>query len=841
MEFAAFCTGTSPFYEHRGSDSRALHLSLPPEWRYAESDGWIGVWTSRAARRTHGWKIHLSLHERAFERALHRVADVCLRHEATFKYVPTVSALNAKNAKNADRAASGKAVTIYPESDEQLGVLAEELNEALDGLGGPYILSDVRFRGGPVHFRHGGFESLFIQRDGQRVAASPRADGTLVPDVRAPYFLEPDDVPVPAVVAEAIDDYRRVPPSNPLAAYETIEPIQFSNAGGVYRAVDGNGQVCLLKEARGSAGIDANGRHAVDRLGFEYRNLTRLRSSSVAPRPIRLFEVLEHTFLEMEFLEGQTLADRTVSELPALLPPTEGPELHQRYARTSTVVVRSLFDAIERTHRAGVAIGDLHPGNVMVGADLHVKLIDLEDGRDPDDSGLAPFNALGYGAPEGWTARQADWFAFTRTVASMFDPSFARELLAADHWEQTLARIQEAGGSAVVDLIAKASKRFGRAGSARAFETVGVTAAAPAPAELGAALHAGIRSARRAGDPRRFPGDPRGLVGMAQVSCGYGLGGVLLAQLRAGDQPEAEDVDFLAGAATLVDRVGAFDGAAGLAYVLAETGRPEEAAAALERLRALVPASDDCSLATGLSGVALATASMDDGYSRDVAELIASRVLAGEGSAQLNAHPGLLGGWSGVALALARSARYDSSGRLREAALTAIVRDCDQVKRSTAGTIGLREPGGARVFPYLANGTAGVLLALTELRREGVLGPDDALWKRNIGDLVRSCSGGAHVFDGLFHGAAGLLVALRSAVAYWPEAEEPVGQLTARLARRTFRWNGTTQVAGDGCVRLSSDLATGAAGVALSLPTSGGPLAWIPARTALVPTDSEGR
>lgn len=838
MDFSAFSLGSSPFYEPQ-PNPWALHLVLPEDWLTAGSDAWVGAWPVDARRRTHGWKIHLSLQEATYERSLQRAAEICVDHAVAFKYVPSMQALTGRNAKNADRAASGKAVTVYPNADDQLEALAVQLDAALGAHAGPYILSDVRFGAGPVHFRYGGFEPLFLERDGRRLAARPSADGTLVEDLRVPYFVEPVGAVVPAVVAGAIREYRTQPPENPLVGYRSLEPIQFSNAGGVYRAADRGGSMTVVKEARRGAGTDANGRHAVHRLQTEHRNLARLSGTGVAPEPLRLFDVLEHTFLEMELIDGQTLADRTVTELPALRGRVPA-EVATRYGEESEAVARSLFEAIVVAHQHGVVVGDLHPGNVMVRPDLSVTLIDLEDGRRPSDAGTAPFNALGYRGYEGLDAGQADWFAFSRCVASMFDPSFARDLLAPDHWERTREHIDRAAPPSTSELIDEAAARAGAPGRRRAFAAAGVTSVHD-PVDLAAELCIGLQAARRPGRSRRFPGDPRGMTGFATVACGYGLGGVLHAQLRVGEDPEEADLDHVGGAIPFGDRMGLFDGLAGLAAVLERAGRATAAQTAFQQARSLSSSSDDCSLATGIAGVALSAVGFDGAAAAELSKTVARRVRNPDGASarRLDAHPGLLNGWSGVALALALVSRHSRSDELGDVARAALERDCRSISRSSAGTLGLEEPGGNRVFPYLANGTAGLLVAMTTMRREGLITSDDPLWDRHFSDLVRSCSGGAHVFDGLFHGAAGLLVGLRSAVEYCPDAAGQIDELVHRLSRRSFRWRGTTQMAGDGCLRLSSDLATGSAGVLLSLPSVADPLAWIPARTAPVGTSSE--
>ncbi len=175
-----------------------------------------------------------------------------------------------------------------------------------------------------------------------------------------------------------------------------------------------DGKLSVLKEARRSAGVDANGRSARQRLQTEHRNLQVLDGTGIAPEPLRLFGVLEHAFLEMEFLGGQTLSARTVAELPELRARGHRGAVAATYADASTEIARGLFEAVELAHNCGVVVGDLHPSNVMLSPALRVRLIDMEDHREPHERGRSPFNALGYRAPDGLDAAASDWYAFTR-------------------------------------------------------------------------------------------------------------------------------------------------------------------------------------------------------------------------------------------------------------------------------------------------------------------------------------------------------------------------------------------------------------------------------------------
>ena len=79
----------------------------------------------------------------------------------------------------------------------------------------------------------------------------------------------------------------------------------------------------------------------------------------------------------MELVEGETLADRLRRE---------GPMDAAEAVRIGTVVVRALGEA----HRRGIVHRDVKPGNVMLGADGTVKVVDF---------GIA--RALGRSGPRG--------------------------------------------------------------------------------------------------------------------------------------------------------------------------------------------------------------------------------------------------------------------------------------------------------------------------------------------------------------------------------------------------------------------------------------------------------
>ncbi len=116
-----------------------------------------------------------------------------------------------------------------------------------------------------------------------------------------------------------------------------------------------------------------------------------------------------------------------------------------------------------------------------------------------------------------------------------------------------------------------------------------------------------------------------------------------------------------------------------------------------------------------------------------------------------------------------------------------------------------------RVLPYTEWGSAGLLLVASALERvtgEPVLTPQER------DGIIKACSGEFYIYPGLDHGRAGILVTLTAAGEHYRvEADRQAGLLLDSLLTHDEH----ALVIGDGLIRLSSDLGTGAAGVALAL------------------------
>jgi eukaryotic-like serine/threonine-protein kinase len=191
-----------------------------------------------------------------------------------------------------------------------------------------------------------------------------------------------------------------------LGPYEIVEPLGSGGMGDVYRARDTrlDRQVAIKVLAPELC------EDAVRRQRFQREAKTI--SSLSHPNICTLFDVGEQEgidYLVMEYLEGETLADRL----------TRGPVSLNELLPIGIHIV----DALGAAHRQGVIHRDLKPGNVMLTSSGAVKLVDFglakdigvtsmpERAQTPDRPLTAEGTIIGtlaYMAPEQVEGREAD-------------------------------------------------------------------------------------------------------------------------------------------------------------------------------------------------------------------------------------------------------------------------------------------------------------------------------------------------------------------------------------------------------------------------------------------------
>ncbi|MBD0706874.1 MULTISPECIES: class III lanthionine synthetase LanKC [unclassified Streptomyces] len=825
FRYFAFCQ-PGAFYDVPDPDSGNLDYAgtkaeLPSGWtRHADSE-WVVFHPPVLRLPEQGWKIHVSATPENAERIIEVVRGYCLPREVSFKFIRSESVLIRRNSKYGDRGSSGKFVTVYPRDEQHLAEILDELGALLEGEQGPYILSDLRWRSGPLYVRYGGFVAHLVRSpSGEMVHCIKDADGNWVPDVRGPGFRPPAWVELPECLQEAVAARNAGTLGD--FPFRPTKAMHFSNGGGVYQATDTrSGDTVLLKEARPLAGLDASGADAVERLRKEHWALEHLAGLDFSPTLLDYRKGREHWFLVREYVDGKSLLGEVYKRNPLLSHEPCDDERLGEYARWALDVLGRVERAVDAMHERGVVFGDLHPNNVLVRPDGRIALIDLEASSEVEAGAHQAMAAPGFQAPSGYGGRDVDRYALGCLRLSVFLP-----LTQALPWDP-------AKTGQFIDLVTRLFPLPDDFGD-EVRRDLGPAAVAESPVvprklwptdgfgtegwpELRGRLADGILATATPGrTDRLYPGDIEQFHGEAGgANLAFGAAGVIWALARTGTDVPGGHLDWLSSA---VDRMkapspGFYDGLAGIAYVLDDLGRRDLAGGLLDRAESLVTEDTDDTLFSGLSGLGLTLLHLADRWGEsgplERAEKLAERI-SGRAVRQVGPRrrPGLLHGASGSALFLLRLHERTGEAKYLDQAVHALRTDLADSGWSSAEE-SVREE--AWRTPVLAAG-AGIALVLDSVTAH-VQDPELTRARSEFGERLATPFF-AHA--GLFTGRAGALLAvdrMRGA----EDRDEVVRSHLAALGWHAVSHDEAPAFLGDQCMRLSMDLATGSAGILLAV------------------------
>lgn len=366
-------------------------------WQVQFDGMWCSVRPPAHSWREQGWKLHVSAIPSSASAVLERALGVLVRHGCAFKFAGTWEFVLQLNSRHYPRGGGGKFLTAYPDDDEQLRRVAEELDHATAGLPGPAILSDQPYRPGSlVHYRYGGFVGrMMLSNDSDYRPMLQGPGGALVEDRRDAWFSPPAWARLPFGEPGAAEAGTGAASQVLLAdRFVVRQAIRHTNKGGVYLATDSRANTSVvIKEARPYVeAMKANGADwdVRDLLRREAENLDALESLGVAPRKVELFEQGGHLFLAEELVSGIPLRDWMGLES------RPGPGLPWPLAATLLAQLAELLAAV---HAVGLVLRDLTPANVMIARDGELRIVDLEMAV-PPGTPVVTAGTAGYVAPE---------------------------------------------------------------------------------------------------------------------------------------------------------------------------------------------------------------------------------------------------------------------------------------------------------------------------------------------------------------------------------------------------------------------------------------------------------
>ena len=862
---------TSSRYLPDGTHLTVYRALMPAEWRLRRRGLWYIADPPDTPVALQGWKLHVTAPVDGTVEVLRRALPGLRDALVPFKFLldPRTNAMTSR--KTWPRGSSGKFLTVYPPSEERFLEIADWLAEALDGIAGPYILSDRRYRGSKaVYYRYGGFVGLpQLQPDGTAMLMIKAPDGSLVPDLRQPYWHAPEWAgnPVADDGVEGSDDDQLLG-----GRFAVTAALSFSNQGGVYVASDARtGRDVAIKEARPHVLCGSANAQAVDVLEKEHRLLQLLADTGRFVRPVAFFREWEHAFLAEERLDGQQLGQLSISLNPLCNLDLTGPAFHDYLTRMRDLW-RQVAEAIAAAHERGVLLGDLSFTNVMVvDGDRTVKVIDLEaavqEGIDPE----LGIHTIGFASPRTVETNRYDRANDYHALGALMLGSLMVVNSTVGYYRPALRRFLDALAAdlalppALVVLIADLTDVQARDWDPNEvlarIDALDFSAAEPPPLAFPATaptpdLEARVREtvagiaqyAVETADPHRddrlFPAD-LGVFETNPLSVAFGALGVMRALHRLTGTAAP---GFLAWALrhdghSAAVPPGLYLGQAGIAWSFAELGEIEVARAILARAAEHPLLWESYDLFNGCAGYGLAQLRlwqltgdrMHLEEARKVGGRLAQDAVHGERGAhwpvadgpdgEMSVPVGYAYGSAGIALFLLylySATRDETVLALGRAGLDFDLAQTVRVNERARGYPSHAADGAVEsgvVRNYWDEGTAGVT---TVAIRYLTVQPDDSLRRVVRENLEDSCRKYA-VMPQLFHGLAGIGNVLLDAFELTGEQRylhEAWRTAEGVLLFRVDRHEGIV-FPGEQSLRESTDFATGSAGVGLFLDRLG--------------------
>lgn len=813
IQYLRYCQPGNPFYAPAEIDQTDgvfdVSTHAPAGWSSKITHPWINWIPDEWPFPRQGWKIHISATSENANTVLTSAARFCFSTGLPFKHLASARDLLTQNSKYADRSAAGKFITVYPSSDGEFTSALEGLDAVLAGNEGPYILSDRRWRSGPVYFRYGAF--VPPSDDAPFVSTLIDPEGNEVEDLRRPAYTPPEWAVLPEKVAASTGDEEVHFPFTMRSA------LHFSNGGGVYLAEATTdeyvsaGTLIVLKEARPYAGLDVDGTDAVTRLEHEAEVLEGLQGLGCVPAYYGSFTAWEHRFLVMEHVRGQDLKREWMTRTPVLRP-APWRLRDEAFVNWLASTVERLDSALAAVHDAGWLLGDIHPKNVIMRDGTIPFFIDFEFAHSMDPDWRCQQGAPGYEPFFGLTGMAADQWAMgmlkldliypQTTIADQGNAWKIEQLL--NSGVQSLSvpdSVRTSIRSATVDVL-PASRREAFNERVRGIEAL-------SDIGLREEITRGLLSLLDWSDEGPLaPGDialfaPDGAEHHAGYS--YGAAGIIDQLRRSSASIDRNTADaWLAAHAGVIQSRG-LRGWEGVAQVARDAGL-HHTLAVLETGPG--PEPTDPTLWSGWAGVGLYQLA-SGGDPLRAAHRLAKLLDAGAQGETV----GLLHGWCAAAILFARLHELTGDGDFVSLATRAI--EADLARCTTTKNATLEFDEGWRTLPYLGVGSLGIGLAILELQRV----TDTQVYSEPLSGIDAAATYHQCAQASLAHGLAGFLIYLKRRVGHRPspELEDVIASHLQSLRLHAVADDTGVFFRGNQNLRLSSDYLTGASGVLAAL------------------------
>lgn len=324
---------------------------------------------------TKGWILHLSVIYTQFPRLLETCLPLLLSAGTAFRIAKSEDMLNAISGARYGKEHVGKIITLYPETNKQAVVLAQELIFLTDGFSGPIIHTDIRL-GNIVYTRYGGSYPRQLEDERplkQQMIAN--LFGQRIPDLLFdPYYL-PEQVewPFNAIKAHEAPAIEKLLHNK----YTITKTLKADMKGNVYEASYFTGfthEPCVIKAGNRFLSVDKNGRDSSDRVKWQWHLHKTLHSVIPVPRPYEIFEKEQTVYMVMELAKGTPLRYWVESKRRNL----HWQKIPAKDRKSLINMLIRIIEIIENMHAAGFLHRDITYENFLIDTKRNITLIDLE-------------------------------------------------------------------------------------------------------------------------------------------------------------------------------------------------------------------------------------------------------------------------------------------------------------------------------------------------------------------------------------------------------------------------------------------------------------------------------
>ncbi|MCI1923127.1 MAG: AarF/UbiB family protein [Lentilactobacillus buchneri] len=832
--------------EESFNNSKKYSLPLPDGWdEMRDRTEWVNIFPVKTAIERQGWKVHISSDLQNSLRVLQATAKVCFQEGVTFKHLGTVKDFMVRNGKLMDRAYAGKFITCYPDRSELKHFLTI-LENALKGFNGPYILSDKKWANSPIYLRYGVFRATASGEKFPKNNEKLGINGRAIFDQRVPRFIIPDGLELPEFISKW-SEQREDKIQNDDMPFLVHSAIRFSNSGGLYNAtLKSNGVNVILKEARPFAGLDNNYKYAPDRLATENQVLESLTNFPSIPKAYWFGKVWEHTFLAIEKMPGIQLNRWVTKNYPIYSNKSDN------YLNRIYLIMRKLVTLLNKVHNKRIFHQDIHLGNIIIDEKDNISLIDWEEAVVNETTKREhAVAASGFRAWGSTTPEQIDWYGLYRVGCYLLYPLADQADLVYGYSKQTL----RAGESLFKKMHYhyKDLKKYLQLLSMIGQKIPQVAVTSPnkilrpyleddanyekddSIESLGKHLIIGsletLNNWRYYKRDRFFPVHYYGIknnkgIAFSDLSIVWSTD-KLLHSLGINASPEAS-ID------TLTDKEGLFDGDSGSLWMLNELGETEFSVNLFNRdFKNLVKRSSNNNLYSGVAGILLVGLDFNEqnllkpktqemfedvlkafvsDYKRDGNKNTFDQVSLTETNDPQRQDSGLFYGDAGVGLLFSQAFRKFNDPIFQEALNLSIRKELSRYTTDKFGSLQYLQ--GNRLLPYLSMGSAG--LAYLIASNADLINSE---YLSKLDKLHNAIKSNYCVFPGLFQGFSGIKLSdylITKKVN--PERLSLIRQsMLSGLKKYLIRIGNGVCVAGDSGSKITMDVATGYAGIALTI------------------------